>query len=685
MTGDITRQWEALAARIRHHDACYYQHDAPEISDAEYDALRRELEALEATYPTLATPLSPTQSVGFRPLATFEKIRHRVPMLSLSNAFSIDEVHEWEGRVRRFLGEQARPLYYTAEHKIDGVSFSAYYEHGRLVYVATRGDGEEGEVVTENVRTLGTLPERLPLDAPAALEIRGEIYMTHAVFAALNAALPEEERFANPRNAAAGSLRQLDPRVTATRGLAYFVYGWGEMSAPVAASHQETMRRFAQWGLSTLPETARLYAAQTTVEEVVSFYTTSLTGRASLPYDIDGVVYKLDDLALREVVGAVARAPRWALAHKFPAEQAITTLEAIDIQVGRTGVLTPVARLTPVTVGGVVVANATLHNEDEIARKDLRIGDTVVIQRAGDVIPQVVARHARTVETPPYHPPMACPVCGSPAVREAGEVARRCTGGLRCEAQLVERLRHFVSRDGLDIDGLGEKQMLAFWRDGLVRAPQDIFQLHRHAQMLEQREGFGKKSVENLLSAIENARRVPLAKYIVALGIRHVGEGTAKILAREYGTVDAWMEAMQSPARRTELVAVDGIGAVVVASLAAFFDVPEHVLMLEALAEELEVAAAPAVTAYSPVAGKTVVFTGTLATLSRQAAKAMAEALGAKVASSVSTKTDFVVAGADAGSKLKQANALGVPVLTEDAWIAMASPATLPQQERNTL
>ncbi len=676
----VQRKWQQLVDQIRHHDALYYQRDKPEISDAEYDKLRRELENLEAEYPELITPDSPTQKVGAAPLPKFAKVKHKVPMLSLANAFSEEDLREWETRNRKYanLSEDA-PIYYTCEHKIDGTSFSALYENHTLVYVATRGDGEVGENITENMRTLKGFPHTLPADAPRAIEIRGEVFMTHAAFAKLNAQVEGGDQFANPRNAAAGSLRQLDASITASRELSYFVYGWGALgrhpdeSRDPVRTHREMIGLFADWGFQILPEYGRIYKTRTTLEGLLAYYQTTLMKRANLPYDIDGLVYKIDDLKLQESLGFVSRAPRWAIAHKFPAEQAITTLEAIDIQVGRTGTLTPVARLKPVNVGGVMVANATLHNEDEIARKDVRVGDTVVVQRAGDVIPQIVEvkLDKRAANAAVYVFPNTCPVCGSPAVREEGEVAIRCTGGLRCDAQLVERLRHFVSRDALDIEGLGEKQITAFWQDGLIHAPQDIFHLKDHAVTLEQREGMGKKSVENLLAAIETARNVPLAKLIFALGIRHIGEVTAKLLAKNYGSFAAWFAAMQKPEMVQELDTIDSVGGTVVESLATFFANTENVAMLEALSKELHIADAEVAQTHAAVGGKTVVFTGTLEKLSRQAAKEMAEALGAKVASSVSAKTDYVIAGADAGSKLKKAQELGVKILTEDEWIEL--------------
>lgn len=667
---EAKRRHSKLAAEIRHHNKLYYQHDNPLISDAEYDKLMRELETLEKEFPILQTKDSPTQKVGAAPLEKFAKVKHKVPMLSLNNAFDEEEVREWEERNKKFLGTAA-PLYYVCEHKIDGVSFSALYEHRALVYVSTRGDGEEGEVVTENMLTIENFPKTLPPGAPDMIEVRGEVFMTHKAFASLNAQFEEDDRFANPRNAAAGSLRQLDSAVTASRPLSYFVYGWGAISddAMFENSHITAIRKLREWGFRGLPQEGHLYLTGALLSRLLAYYESQLKIRAELPYDIDGLVYKIDDLELREKLGFVGRAPRWAIAHKFPAEQAITVLEGIDIQVGRTGTLTPVARLKPVTVGGVVVSNATLHNEDEIARKGVRVGDTIVVQRAGDVIPQIVEVKSHAPHSKPYVFPDHCPVCGAFAVREEGEAARRCTGGLSCEAQLVERLRHFVSRGALDIEGLGEKQITAFWQDGLIKDAADIFTLHEKAGEIERREGWGKKSVDNLMAAIEKAKDVPLAKFIFALGIRHVGEITAKLLAKQYGSYQAWFDAMGEGS--ADIENIDGIGPKVAAAIADFFKESHNTDVVKRLAAHLRIADYENVSVESAVTGKTVVFTGTLVKMTRDAAKATAERLGAKVASSVSAKTDFVIAGEDAGSKLKKATELGVRVLSEDEWLEM--------------
>lgn len=672
--------WQRLVDEIRRHDALYYQQDNPQISDAEYDILRRQLEAVEKQFPELQTADSPTQKVGAAPLEVFTKVRHSVPMLSLSNAMSEEDVYEWDERIRKFLGVHDEAMGYICEPKIDGLSFSARYVNGVLEVAATRGDGEVGENITENVKRVINFPTHLKGAVPAVLEVRGEVYMRHDTFAALNVRQQEagDTLYANPRNAAAGSLRQLDSSITATRKLNYFVYGWGECSEPLGTSHLEAIERLAACGFDTiLMADGAVYAKVVTVEKALVFYQQLFENRARLPFDIDGFVYKLDDLQLRERLGSVGRAPRWAIAHKFPAERAVTVLEGIDIQVGRTGVLTPVARLAPVTVGGVVVSNATLHNEDEINRKDVRIGDTVVVQRAGDVIPQIVSVdiNRRPANAVVYQFPDHCPACGSTAVREEGEVARRCTGGLLCEAQLVERLRHFISRNALNIDGLGEKQITAFWEDGLIANAVDIFALPEKVDVISKREGWGRKSVDNLVDAVEKAKDVPLEKFIFALGIRHVGEVTGKVLAYHYGNFPVWFTAMchlpGGGEAFAELDNIDGIGPKVARAIADFFSEPHNVEIVKALGGILRIQEAQAVAVDSPVSGKTVVFTGTLSRITRSEAKVRAENLGAKVASSVSAKTDYVIAGSDAGSKLTKARELGVKVLSEDEWLSL--------------
>jgi DNA ligase (NAD+) len=760
-----------LAAEIAHHDALYYQSDAPEITDADYDELRARLLALEAAHPDLATPESPSQRVGSAPADGFGKLRHAVPMLSLGNAFADEDVREFVERVEKFLG--VKDVTFTAEPKIDGLSISIRYEGGKLVQAATRGDGAEGENVTANVKTIASIPHVLKArDVPAVIDVRGEIYLGHADFAALNAAQAAngDKVFANPRNAAAGSLRQLDTSVTAARPLQFFAYTWGEVSKLPAPTQSGVIEAYASWGLPVNPLMRRCVSAS----EMLAFYREIGERRATLGYDIDGVVYKVDEIALQERLGFVSRSPRWAIAHKFPAEQATTILEAIDIQVGRTGSLTPVAKLTPVTVGGVVVSNATLHNEDEIARKDIRVGDTVVIQRAGDVIPQVVRvlPEKRKGAAAPYRFPELCPACGSPAVRERDEatgdadVVRRCTGGLICPAQAKERLKHFVSRNAFDIEGLGDERIELFYDDGRILRPADIFTLAardaRSLKRLKDQKGFGAKSVENLFASIDARRAIPLQRLLFALGIRHVGETTARDLAAAFGTYDAIREAIHralparpgpywsklmsiqglgektaeaalqklvekadrlrasslfdepldvriaglgiAPAKAAktlaaafggdtaalvetarqagsqapgeaylELVATPGVGQVSADALLDFFAEPHNASAVDDLAKLITILPyVPPVKFASPVTGKTVVFTGTLVRQGRNEAKAHAERLGAKVGSAVSKKTDYVIAGADAGSKLDKARELGVAVLTEDEWLELA-------------
>jgi DNA ligase (NAD+) len=672
---------ERLATAIAHHDRLYHQDDAPEISDADYDALRARNDAIEARFPELVRPDSPSRRVGAAPGTGFAKVQHAVPMLSLSNAFDAEDIAEFLARIRRFLSLGDEPVELVAEPKIDGLSISLRYEAGRFVQGATRGDGTEGEDVSANLRTLKDLPKTLKGEAPGVLEVRGEVYMARPDFFQLNR---DQEAagakvFANPRNAAAGSLRQLDSRITARRPLALFAYAMGEVSGNVGATHWDFLARLRDWGFPTNP-LARLC---TSLEEVLAFYDEILAKRPELPYDIDGIVYKVNRFDWQERLGFVSRAPRWATAHKFPAEQAQTRLERISISVGRTGALTPVAELAPVTVGGVVVSRATLHNEDEIARKDIREGDLVVVQRAGDVIPQVVevvAEKGRKREAP-YAFPEVCPVCESSAIREPGEAVRRCTGGLICPAQAVERLRHFVSRDAFDIEGLGDKHIRAFFEDGLLTSPADLFHLRARDEAaetkLQDRDGWGPTSAGKLFDAIESRRRIALDRLIYALGIRQVGQATAKLLARNYGTFEAWRAAMAESQDETgsayaDLVNIDQIGPLVAADIVAFVAEPHNQAILDALADELEIEAAAAPAASdSPVAGKTVVFTGTLTTMSRGEAKARAEALGAKVAGSVSKKTDYVVVGADAGSKARKAAELGVATLEEQEWLAM--------------
>jgi DNA ligase (NAD+) len=683
-----------LEAELAKHDAAYYQKDAPTVSDAEYDALRRRYEAIEEAFPSLRTLESLSRKVGAAPARGFAKVRHAVPMLSLQNAFDAEEVTDFVARIRRFLNlKEDEPIAFTAEPKIDGLSMSLRYENGALVKAATRGDGFEGEDVTANIRTVKEVPHQLKgRKLPAVCELRGEIYMKKKDFLALNKRQAEagEQVFANPRNSAAGSLRQKDPSITASRPLHFFAYTWGEIEDKAAPTQSGMIKWMDKIGFQVNP----LWKIVRSVDEMLAFHRDIGEKRAKLDYDIDGVVYKVDRLDWQDRLGFVSRSPRWAIAHKFAAEQASTVLRDIEIQVGRTGALTPVAKLEPVTVGGVVVQNASLHNEDYIKGigndgepiregRDIRIGDTVIVQRAGDVIPQIVdvVLDKRPKNAKPYEFPTKCPACGSHAVREEGEAVRRCTGGLICPAQQVERLRHFVSRTAFDIEGLGEKQVQAFFDDGLIMQPADIFTLRardaRATKKLADREGYGDVSVRNLFDAIDARRKISLNRLIYALGIRHIGETNARLLARHFGTVEALRAALKGAAtgKETEayedLTGVGGIGEVVADALVEFFKEPHNNDALDRLLAEIEVEPMEAVKKDSPVAGKTVVFTGSLEKMTRDEAKAMAERLGAKTAGSVSKKTDYVVAGPGAGSKLADAKKHGVTVLTEDDWFKL--------------
>ena len=668
---------ERLAAEIAHHDAAYHERDAPEISDADYDALRRRNAAIEARFPALVRPDSPSRRVGAAPDSGFAKLRHRVPMLSLDNAFDAADFADFVARAQRFLGA-AGPLSFVAEPKIDGLSINLTYEAGRFVRGATRGDGTEGEDVTANLRTMKSVPDRLHGKAPALIEVRGEVFMTKADFLALNQRQADagERLFANPRNAAAGGLRQIDPRITATRPLSLFAYAQGDASEPVAETHWDYLHRLEAWSFTVNPLSRLVRDAG----DAEAFQNEMGLQRSGLDYDIDGVVYKINDLGLQRRLGFVGRAPRWATAWKFPAEQATTVLLGIRIQVGRTGALTPVAELQPVNVGGVLVSRATLHNEDEIARKDIRVGDTVVLQRAGDVIPQIVSVVAerRPPDAVPFVYPETCPACGSHAVRAPGEAVRRCTGGLICPRQRVERLIHFVSRAAFDIDGLGEKSIREFYEAGWLHSPADLFRLPEREAEIADREGWGKLSARNLSRAIAAKRRIPLERLIYSLGIRRIGEANARLLARHYGTFGEWRAGMVAATvvgseARSTLGDILGIGPAIAEELADFFDEPRNVATLDELAAHLtiEPAATPEA-ADSQVAGKTIVFTGTLETMTRPEAKARAEALGAKVTESVSKKTDLVVVGADAGSKARKAVELGVKTVSEEEWRELA-------------
>lgn len=676
---DAVVELERLAKEISAHDKAYHQDDSPTISDAAYDELRRRNEAIENAFPDLVRADSPSRRVGAAVRDGFSKVAHSRPMLSLANAFSDEDVEDFFQRIRRFLNlPDDQPVEIMAEPKVDGLSIALRYEHGMLIQGATRGDGTVGEDVTANIRTISDIPKRLSSDAPDIVEVRGEVYMAKADFLALNRRQTEKggKVFANPRNAAAGSLRQLDSSITAERELRFFGYAWGEISAQLGRTVAEVRGRFRDWGFQ-LNEPSRLCADAT---EIMQYYRDVMAVRADLPFDLDGTVYKVNSLALQDRLGAVSRAPRWAIAHKFPAERAVTRLNAITIQVGRTGTLTPVANLEPVNVGGVIVSRATLHNEDEIARKDVREGDWVTIQRAGDVIPQVVEvlLECRPEGSKPFAFPDTCPECGSHAVREAGEVARRCTGGLICPAQAVERLKHFVSRDAFDIEGLGGRNIELFWTDGLIANPGDVFRLALKRDELAEREGWGPKSADNLVSALEEQKRIELARFVFALGIRQVGQATARLLAKNYGSLGALVAAMSAAAADQQsdeylaLIDIDGIGPGVAEDLLAFFAEPHNREVIEDLASLVSVQDfVPTDTANSPVVGKTVVFTGSLETMGRNEAKARAESLGAKVAGSVSAKTDIVVAGPGAGSKLKKAKELGLMVLTEAEWLKL--------------
>ncbi|WP_299201108.1 NAD-dependent DNA ligase LigA [uncultured Tateyamaria sp.] len=678
-----------LADILARANAAYHTEDAPDISDAEYDRLKRRNAEIEAHFPDLKRGDSPSEQVGAPVADGFSKVTHAVAMLSLSNAFDDADVSEFDGRIRKYLGLRSDvALSYAAEPKIDGLSLSLRYEGGVLMQAATRGDGAVGENVTANARTIDDIPGTLE-GAPAILEVRGEVYMSHPDFEALNdrQAAAGQKTFANPRNAAAGSLRQLDANITRARPLRFFAYAWGALSDPLANTQMGAIERLNTLGFQTNPLT-RLCNGP---EEMIRHYRLIEQERATLGYDIDGVVYKVNDLGLQSRLGFRSTTPRWAVAHKFPAELAWTRLEAIDIQVGRTGALSPVARLTPVTVGGVVVSNATLHNEDYIAGrdnkgeqirdgKDIRVGDWVQVYRAGDVIPKVadVDLSKRPKDAEPYVMPNRCPECNSEAVREPGDAVRRCTGGLICPAQAVEKLKHFVSRTAFDIDGLGAKQVEQFHGDKWITEPADIFTLRDRygagLQQLKNREGWGEKSAANLFDAIDERRNIGLGRMIFALGIRHVGEAAANLLATHYGTWDAFSTAMRGAEEGNEawedLLSIDGVGAVMAGSLATTFNQEAEIASIDRLVAHLNIEeAARPNTSGSPVAGKTVVFTGTLEKMTRAEAKTRAEALGAKVSGSVSAKTDLLVAGPGAGSKAKKAADLGIETIDEDGWL----------------
>ena len=668
----------ALNQEIGAHDEMYYQHDAPKIDDFNYDSLRQRLEALVQQFPALKK-LSPVlRQVGAKPSPSFSKVIHSQPMLSLSNAFIDSDVTDFLGRVNKFLAlDTEKDIEVVAEPKIDGVSASLRYEQGSFVKGATRGDGLVGEDITHNLRTIKDIPLHLVGNFPDTLEIRGEIYMSKAAFNELNSTQvnANSKVFANPRNAAAGSLRQLNPAITASRKLNFFAYAWGEVSEFKAETQQQFLNMLANWGFSVNPLTRLCSSSQ----DVLLHYREIEQQRLELPYDIDGVVYKVNRLDFQKRLGAVSRAPRWAIAHKFPAERIETVLESIDIQVGRTGVLTPVARLTPVNVGGVIVSNASLHNEDEIKRKDIHIGDTVVIQRAGDVIPQVVEviTHKRSQLNKPYKFPTSCPSCGRESIRLEGEAARRCLGGLACKDQAVERLKHFVSRNAIDIDGLGEKQIQLFWDEGFISSPGDIFKLRDRRTDLEQKAGLGKRSVGNILNAIEKSRTIKLERLIYGLGIPQIGQATARLLAMNFGTLDKLRLTLINAVDKQstdyhDLVSIDQIGESVADDLVIFFKDESNLEILFDIENQLDIKNyEETILETTKITGKTIVFSGTLEKMGRAEAKSVAESLGAKVVGTVSSKTDFVVVGREAGSKAAKAKELDVTILTEDEWLEL--------------
>lgn len=682
---EAAEELKRIADEMAKADIAYYQNDDPYLTDAQYDALKKRNEQLEARFPDLKLADGPSVRIGAKIRSEFGKVTHKFPMLSLADIFSVEEVTEFVESINRFLGT-SDDISFSAEPKIDGLSFSARYENGRFIRGATRGDGTTGEDITENLKTIADLPLRLPDGVPEILEVRGEVYMSKQDFFELNRKYESEGKkaFANPRNAAAGSLRQLDANITKERKLSLFVYTWGEVSDIFWNSQSGFLEAMRGYGFKTNPYNRLCKNTQ----ELTDYFNYLMQVRADLPYDIDGIVYKVDSLALQNRLGFLTRTPRWAIAHKFPAEQAFTKINDIRIQVGRTGALTPVADLEPVNVGGVIVSHATLHNEDEIKRKDIRIGDTVIIQRAGDVIPQVVGvvTERRPAGAKEFEFPHLCPMCGAHAIREEDEAVRRCTGGLTCPAQAIERLKHFVSREAFDIEGLGARNMEEFFNEGIVKNPVDIFTLERRNKKLrddlfsalddgniylENREGWGKKSVENLFKAINEKRRIDLPRFIYALGIRQVGTATARLIAKHYGSFGHFMEDMKNK-ETAKLLEIDGVGEAMVNDITGFFEEEHNLKTINGLLQEIEVEDFVDDTDYSsPLAGKTVVFTGTLEKMTRAEAKAKALSLGAKVAGSVSKNTDYVVIGADAGSKATKAKELGVAILNEDEFLEL--------------
>ncbi|MBR2922433.1 MAG: NAD-dependent DNA ligase LigA [Alphaproteobacteria bacterium] len=678
---EATKELEFLATEIAKADTSYYQNDDPYLSDAEYDKLKHRNADIEARFPELIRADSPSLRVGAKVKSGFSKITHSFPMLSLGDVFSLEEVNDFIMTVKRFLNTPNDIAFYS-EPKIDGLSFSARYENGIFVKGATRGDGTTGEDITENLRTIKQLPLKLPAGVPEVLEIRGEVYMSKADFFALNEkyALEGKKTFANPRNAAAGSLRQLDPKITAERNLSLFAYTWGEVSNRPWHTQEEFFKYLKDWGFPVNPHNKLCQ----NITEVDNNFNHIMEIRASLPYDIDGIVHKVNSIELQERLGFLTRTPRWAIAHKFPAEQALTTINDIRIQVGRTGALTPVADLEPVNVGGVMVSHATLHNEDEIKRKDIRIGDTVIIQRAGDVIPQVVGvkLEKRPANSQEFVFPVTCPICGSHAVKEEDEAVRRCTGGLSCPAQAIERIIHFVSRDAFDITGLGNKIIEDFYNEGILKNPADIFTLEERnsgddlfssAQglHLERKEGWGKKSVDNLFSAINEKRKISLPRFIYALGIRQVGTATALLIAKNYKNFDIFMADMKAK-ETSHIVSIDGIGASMATDMVEFFQEPHNIEVIEQLLRQIVIEEFVDDSRNdSPISNKTLVFTGTLQKMTRSEAKAKALSLGAKVAGSVSKNTDYVIIGADAGSKAKTAQELGIKIISEEEFLSI--------------
>ncbi|MCH2550082.1 MAG: NAD-dependent DNA ligase LigA [Alphaproteobacteria bacterium] len=672
---DATVEHSRLSAEINHHNKLYYQDSTPTITDSEYDEIFSNLISIETLFPELVTSISPTQQIGSPLVSGFTKIPHSVPMLSLDNAFKDEDISDFVDSLRRFLKLSVNePLELVSEPKIDGLSVSLRYENHKFVRGTTRGDGNQGEDITNNLKTISEVPDQLPKTAPKTIEIRGEVYMTKSEFQELNTYQKslDEKTFSNPRNAAAGSLRQLNPKITATRPLRLFAYSWGEIDANLPSTHSGFLKHLEDWSFPVHPLTRVCQE----VEEALAAYRAISEARQDLDHELDGVVYKVNRIDWQKRLGFRSRSPRWAIAHKFPAERAITVLQDIDIQVGRTGILTPVARLLPVKVGGVLVSNATLHNEDEIQRKDIRIGDTVVVQRAGDVIPQIVTviEEKRPSHLSPYQFPHFCPICSSKAVRIKGEVARKCTGGLICPAQAIERLKHFVSRNAFDIEGLGTKHIEAFWRSELIRDPSDVFRINEKS--LSSRDGWGEQSAKNLIEAIDSKRTITLDRFIYALGINQIGQATARLLAYTYSTLSNWRHEMNEAQNKNsesykELVNIDGIGVSVAEDIISFVKETNNQKMLDDLEQFTSVTDFQSLTTDSPLTGKTIVFTGALEEMSRSEAKTKARELGAKVSDSISQKTDFLVIGTKAGSKAKKAHELNIRIIDEASWLQL--------------